>query len=217
MYSCIGCACVCVCWWRSRLAKNVPHMMSEKVLPCMKSSTGCTPSPGKNKTVPGYQGYLYPYLGYFNKAVLGTRVFCRGRTELTTVSNTGMDVVLNLPKCQLQVWIPYRTCQRVGYGYRCRTELTKGSGTGMDFLPSLPKGRIRYRCLYPYPYPYPYSRCRTMSPTMQDISEACLIGNTQMILTTSPWLLMLTPAFSSSNDILIPLVSIEDVSVCQVY
>ena len=30
---------------------------------------------------------------YFNKAVSGTRVFCRGRTELTKGSGTGVDAV----------------------------------------------------------------------------------------------------------------------------
>ena len=67
---------------------------------------------------------------YFNKAVPGTRVFCRGRTELTKVSGTGMDVVPNLPKGRVRAWIRYQANQRVGYGYGCRTKLTKVSGTG---------------------------------------------------------------------------------------
>ena len=44
-----------------------------------------------------------PDPGYFNKAVLGTRVFSRGRTELTKVSGTGVEVVLSLLKCR--VWV----------------------------------------------------------------------------------------------------------------
>ena len=53
---------------------------------------------------------------YFNKAVPGTRLFCRGCTELTKVSGTGMDVVPNLPKCRVRVWMFYQAYQRVGYG-----------------------------------------------------------------------------------------------------
>ena len=67
---------------------------------------------------------------YFNKAVPGTRVFRRGRTEHTKVSGTGMDVVPNLPKGRVRVWMRYQAYQRVGYGYGCRTKLTKVSGTG---------------------------------------------------------------------------------------
>ena len=42
-------------------------------------------------------------LGYFKRAVPGTRVFSSGSTELTKVSGTGMDVVPNLPKCRVRV------------------------------------------------------------------------------------------------------------------
>ena len=42
---------------------------------------------------------------YFNKVVSDTRVFCRGRTELTKV---------------------------LGYGWVWMSELTKGSGTGLS-------------------------------------------------------------------------------------
>ena len=83
-----------------------------------------------NKTVPGYQGYPYPYPGYFNKATPGTRVFCRERTKLTKVLGTGMDVVPNLPKCEVRVWMSYQAYQRVGYGYGCFTKLTKNVGYG---------------------------------------------------------------------------------------
>ena len=77
-----------------------------------------------------------------------TRVFCRGRIELTEVSGTGMDVVPNLPKCRVRVWMSYRTYQSFGYGYGCRTELTKVSGTGVDVVPNLPKGREGVRMFY---------------------------------------------------------------------
>ena len=150
LYSCIGCTCVCVYWGPLRLAKKVPHMMPEKVPPCMKSPAGYTRSPDMNKTVPGYQRYPYPYSLYFNKAVSGTRVFCRERTELTKLSGMGLDVVPNLPKCRVRVWMSYKTYQRVGYGYS--TKLTKGSSTGMDALLSLPKGWVWHGCLYPYSY-----------------------------------------------------------------
>ena len=79
---------------------------------------------------------------YFNKAVSAIRIFCRGRTELTKVSGTGMDVVPNLPKNRVRVWMLYQTDQSVGHRYRCRTKLTKGSGTGIDVLPTLPKSRV---------------------------------------------------------------------------
>ena len=36
------------------------------------------------------------------------------RTELTKVSGTGTDVVRNLPKCRVRVWMSYQTYQRVG-------------------------------------------------------------------------------------------------------
>ena len=86
---------------------------------------------------------------YFKNAVLGTRVFSRGRTELTKVSGTGTDVVPNLSKCRVRVWISYRTYQRVRYRYRCCTKLTRGSGTGMDVLPSLSKESGMVRLLVP--------------------------------------------------------------------
>ena len=55
---------------------------------------------------------------------------CGCRTELTKVSGTGMDVVPNLPKCGVRVWMSYRTYQRVGEGYGCFIKLTKGVGYG---------------------------------------------------------------------------------------
>ena len=108
--------------------------MSEKVPSCMKSPAACTRSPDINKIVPGYQGYPYPYPRYFNKAVPGSRVFCRGRTRLTKVSGTGVDVLPKLPKCRVRVWM-YRTYQRVGHRYGCFTKLTKESGMVVLLLP----------------------------------------------------------------------------------
>ena len=83
-----------------------------------------------------------------NKAVPGTRVFSRGRTELSKVSSTGGEVVPSLPKCRVREWRPYRTYQRVGYGYGCCTKLTEGSSTGIYFIPSLPEGRVRVWMFY---------------------------------------------------------------------
>ena len=57
-----------------------------------------------------------PALGYFNRAVPGTRVFSSGSSKLTTLSGTGMDVVPNLPKCRVRVWMSYQAYQSVGYG-----------------------------------------------------------------------------------------------------
>ena len=57
-----------------------------------------------------------PDLGYFNRAVPGTRVFSSGSSKLTTLSGTGMDVVPNLPKCRVRVWNSYQAYQSVGYG-----------------------------------------------------------------------------------------------------
>ena len=44
-----------------------------------------------------------PDLLYFNKVVRGTRVFSRGRIELTKVPDTGVEVVPSLPKCRVRV------------------------------------------------------------------------------------------------------------------
>ena len=89
-----------------------------------------------------------PHPRYFNKAVPGTRVFFRGRTELTKVSGTGGEVVPSLPKCRIRVWMTYRTHQRVGYRYGCCTKVTKGSDTGIEVVPSLPKSRVRELIFY---------------------------------------------------------------------
>ena len=47
-----------------------------------------------------YRRYRYPY-----------------RTELTQVSGTGVDVVPNLPKCQVPALVSYRTYRSVRYRY----------------------------------------------------------------------------------------------------
>ena len=47
------------------------------------------------------------------------------RTELTEVSDTGIDVVPNLPKCPVPVLM--------------LTEITEVSGTGMKVAPNFPK------------------------------------------------------------------------------
>ena len=51
-------------------------------------------------------------------------------------------------KCRVRVWMPYRTYERVGYGYGCCTKLVKGSGTGIDVIPSLSKDRVRVWMVY---------------------------------------------------------------------
>ena len=107
-----------------------------------------------NKTVPGYQGYPYPYPGCFNKPVPGTRVFCRVHIELTKGSGTGMDVLPSSPKGSgmvgLLVPVPVPDLgyfNRVVPGTRVfssgSTELTKVSGTGIEGVPNLPKCQVR--------------------------------------------------------------------------
>ena len=98
---------VYVCWWRSRLAKKVPHMMSDKVSRCMKSPPGYTRSPGMNKTVPRvfqqgcnrYQGTLPRTYRTYQSGGYGYG----SRTELTKVSGMGMHVVPNLPKGRVRL------------------------------------------------------------------------------------------------------------------
>ena len=68
-----------------------------------------------------YRQYWYPY-----------------RSELIKVSDTGMDVVLNLPKCPVPVLMSYRIYRRVRCRSLCRTELIEVCGTGID-VPNLPK------------------------------------------------------------------------------
>ena len=96
---------------------------------------------------------------YFYKAVPGTRVFCRGRTELPELpkgSGTGMDVVRSLLKGRVLVYMSYQAYQRVGYGYGCFTKLTKGSGMVRLLVPvrvpdpgyidkAVPGTRVSYR------------------------------------------------------------------------
>ena len=88
-----------------------------------------------------------PDLGYFNRAVPGTRVFSRGSIELTKVSGTDMNVEPNLPKCRVRVRKSYQAYQSVGqsvgYGYGCRSELTKVLGMRMGVVPSLTTCRVR--------------------------------------------------------------------------
>ena len=50
-----------------------------------------------------------PDSGYFNRAVPGTKVFYCGRTELTKVSGTSVEVVPSLPKCRVRVIQGVRT------------------------------------------------------------------------------------------------------------
>ena len=78
---------------------------------------------------------------YVNKPMTGTRVFCRGRTELTKVSSTDIDVVPSLPKCRVRIGMLHQAYQRVGHRYGCLTKLCKGSGM--------------VRLLVPVPVPVP--------------------------------------------------------------
>ena len=96
---------------------------------------------------------------YFNKAVPGTRVFCRGRNKLIKVLGTGMDIVPNLSKCRVRVWMPYRAYQSVGYGYGGFTKLTKGVGYGTAACTrtrtrprAFQQGRTRYQGIFQREY-----------------------------------------------------------------
>ena len=70
----------------------------------------------------------------------------RFRTKITKVSGTGVDVMTDLPKCPVPLWMLYRRhrsaryrCESM-YRYRrhrycSRTEVTEVSGTGIDVVP----------------------------------------------------------------------------------
>ena len=85
---------------------------------------------------PGISTKPYPVPGYF----------CRGRTELTKVSGTCcMDVVPNLPKGRVRVWMFYQAYQRVGYGTAaCTCTRTRPR--------VFRQGRTRYQNIFPRAY-----------------------------------------------------------------
>ena len=71
------------------------------------------------------------------------------RSEPTEVSGNGSDIVPNLPKLPVPVWMFYWTCRSDRkryerlyryrrYRYPYRTELSKVSGTGISVVPNLP-------------------------------------------------------------------------------
>ena len=71
-------------------------------------------------------------------------------TELPEVSGTGIEfcnrtggtginMVPNLPKCPVPVWMSYRTYRSLRYRYSCHTELTEVFGLGIHVIPNLPK------------------------------------------------------------------------------
>ena len=105
---------------------------------------------------------------YFNKAVPGTRVFrctrvfCCGRTELTKVSGTGMDVVPYLPKSHVRVWMFCQAYQRVGYDTAARTRTRTRPRV-------LQQGRTRYQGILPLAYQtyqsvgYGYGSCTKLT------------------------------------------------------
>ena len=70
--------------------------------------------------------------------ILGTDV--DGRTELTEVSGTGIDVVPNLPKRPVPVLEVYRTYRSVRHRYK---------STGIDVIPNLPKFPVLVLMSYP--------------------------------------------------------------------
>ena len=61
-------------------------------------------------------------------------IFC-GRTILTEMSGTGIDVVLNVPKCRVPVLKSIRTYRGVGYRYRVRNELHRIVREGIEAVP----------------------------------------------------------------------------------
>ena len=126
----------------------------------------------------------YQRVEYGTAACIRTRtrpqVFQQGRTryqgsfprayKLTKVSGTGGEVVPSLLKFRVRVWMPYRTYQKVGYGYGCCTKLIKGSGTDIDVVLCLPKGRVWVWMFYQAYQRVGYStaactRTRTLYPT----------------------------------------------------
>ena len=68
--------------------------------------------------VPGIvaRAYItYRSSGQYKNAVPVTRVLWHGRTDLTEVTGTGMNVVQNSQKFFVRVWM-YRTHRSSGYG-----------------------------------------------------------------------------------------------------
>ena len=82
---------------------------------------------------------------YFNKAVPGTRVFCSGRTGLTKVSDTGMNVVPNLPEGRVRLWIFHEAHRSVGYGTAACTRTRTRPRV-------FQQGRTRYQGIFPRAY-----------------------------------------------------------------
>lgn len=79
----------------------------------------------------------------------------------TGMSGTGLEVVPNVPKCGVRVYMSYRTCRSIGYGYGSRTEPYRGVGVRVwiTYLPDkyphpgyLDKGIRGARCIFPQAY-----------------------------------------------------------------
>ena len=82
------------------------------------SYTELTEAPGRYTNVVPVP---VPASGYFYKGIPVPRVLCHGRTELTEVPGTGMNVVQN--------------SQKFGYGYGNLTELTEVPGRYTNVVP----------------------------------------------------------------------------------
>ena len=67
------------------------------------------------------------------------------RTELTKQSGTGMDVVPNLPKCRVRLWMLYQVYQRVGHDTAAYTRTCTPPQV-------FQQGRTRYQGIFPRAY-----------------------------------------------------------------
>ena len=86
-----------------------------------------------------------PVPGYFNKAVTGTRVFCRGLTERTKASGSGMGVVPSLPYQSVGYGYGslYQSFRSVGYGTARCTPVSAAPVPAPRYL--FQQGRTRYQ------------------------------------------------------------------------
>ena len=127
----------------------------------------------------------------------------RAYRTFTEVSGIGIEVVPNLPRCQVPVLRSYRTYRGVGYRHRAHTELTEVSGTGIEVVPNLPRCRVPVLRSYrgrteltevsgtgiePAPNKYPYPGCtlvRTLPNApfkiMSDLSGTTLSPNIRTV------------------------------------
>ena len=70
------------------------------------------------------------------------RIYRSGAKVCIATGGPGTDIVSNVRKCLVRIWMSYRTYQGVRYRYGCRIERTEVSGTGIDVALKLPKCQV---------------------------------------------------------------------------